>query len=339
MILPSAVNICIDDGLICADSGMCAYHGDLSLRHADTVLYAAIPVQASFSYDGLGWPKICQNDRTPAVQEPNGDIADVLVGLLSHEYSETITDPISPTGWYSPDTGNEVGDNCQWAGRFAPLGLSNPNAYTPVLGGNASAGTLFDQTINGEHFYTQSEWSNGDGSCELKPRFGTIGPRITAPRGRIAAHTLLRFTSSASSSTYPYSSATWSFGDGLTSRFSKGRSALAPATHVYAAPGRYTITLTLADNRGNVRTTSHTVAVVPLACVVPNVKGKSRRRAAEAIRAARCAVAKVKVQGRHLRVRSKLVVARQSPSAGAVRPRGTRVRLTLVFKPARHSAP
>ena len=262
VILPGDVNICIDAGLICADNGMCAYHGDLSLRHADTVLYASIPVQASFSYDGLGWPKICQNDGTPAVQEPNGDIADALVGLLSHEYSEAITDPISPTGWYSPDTGNEVGDNCQWAGRFAPLGLSNPNAYRPVLGGDPSAGTLFDQAINGDHFYTQSEWSNGDGTCELKPGLGTIRPRITPPRGRIAAGTLLRFNASASSSTYPYSSATWSFGDGSTSSFFRGRSALAPATHTYAAPGRYTIALTLVDNRGNLQSASRAVIVL-----------------------------------------------------------------------------
>jgi hypothetical protein len=299
VILPSDVNICVDDGLICADSGMCAYHGDVSLRHTDTVLYAAIPVQASFSYEGLGWPKICQTDGTPAVQEPNGDIADVLVGLLSHEYSETITDPISPTGWYSPDTGNEVGDNCQWAGRFAPLSLSNPNAYTPVLGGDPSAGTLFDQTIDGEHFYTQSEWSNGDGTCELKSSSGTIVPRITPPAGRIAAGTSLRFSPAASTSTHPYSSATWSFGDGSRQSFSKGRTALAPATHTYPASGRYTVTLTLVDSRGNLQSAARTVTVRPPTCVAPHVDGKSRRQATEAMRAAQCGVARVTIRCRH----------------------------------------
>jgi PKD domain len=337
VILPADVNICVDGGLICADDSMCAYHNDFSLRRAGTVLYSAIPAQAGFSYEGLNWPKICQNDGTAAVQEPNGDIADVLVGLLSHEYSETLTDPISPTGWNSPDTGNEVGDNCQWAGRFAPAALSNPNAYRPVLGGNASAGTLFDQLINSNPYYSQSEWSNGDGTCELKPPSGTIVPTITPPRGRIAARTSLRFTPSASTSTHPIASATWSFGDGSIPGFSKGRAALVPATHTYSVPGNYTITLTLVDNRGNLQTTTHTVIVLPPACVVPNVEGKSRQRATQAIRAAQCAVAKIKIPHRHRRTRSKLVVTNQTPSAGTVEPRGTKVSLTLAWKPTRHT--
>ncbi|HET7048067.1 MAG TPA: PKD domain-containing protein [Solirubrobacteraceae bacterium] len=339
VILPTDVNICVDGGLICADDSMCAYHNDFSLRHAGTVLYAAIPAQAGFNYEGLTWPKICQNDGTAAVQEPNGDIADVLVGLLSHEYSETLTDPISPTGWNSPDNGNEVGDNCQWTGRFAPLALSNPNAYSPVLGGSSSSGTLFDQLIHGDQYYTQSEWSNGDGTCEPKPPSGTIVPRITPPAGRIAARTSLRFTPSASTSTHPYSSATWSFGDGSRQSFYKGRTALAPATHTYAAPGSYTITLTLVDNRGNLQSTARTVTVQPPACVVPNVKGKSRRRATEAIRAAQCALASLSIPRRHGRKRSELVVAYQSPRAGTVRPSGTRISLTLVYIPVRHSTP
>lgn len=276
VILPANVNICIDGGLMCAASSMCAYHGDFALRHGDSVLYAAIPMQASFSYAGISWPKICQNDATAAVQEPNGDIADLLVGLLSHEYSEAITDPISATGWYSPDTGNEVGDNCQWAGRFAPLALSNPNAYQPALGGSAAAGTLFDQLINGDVYYTQSEWSNGDATCELHPLSGTIVPRITPTRARIVARTSLRFSASASTSTHPYSSATWSFGDGSLSSFFTGRAALASATHTYAAPGSYTITLTLVDNRGNVQSTVRTVTVLRVR--IPRRHGRRRSR-------------------------------------------------------------
>jgi hypothetical protein len=330
VILPADVETCIDGGLICAENSMCAYHNDFSLRHAGTVLYAAIPAQAGFSYEGLRWPKVCQNDGSNVVQEPNGNVADVLVGLLSHEFSETITDPISPTGWNSSETGNEVGDNCQWAGRFAPLGFSNPNAYTPVLGGSSSTGTLFDQSVNGDEYYTQSEWSNGDGTCELHPHMGAIVPRITPPRGRIAARTSLRFSPSASASTYQYASATWSFGDGSMSSFLIGRGALAPATHTYATRGSYTIMLTLVDDRGNVQSTSRTITVLPAACVVPNVKGKTQRRATQAIRAAHCAVARVTIVHGRRDNRSKLLVARQSPTAGTVGPRGTRVSLTLV---------
>jgi hypothetical protein len=71
------------------------------------------------------------------------------------------------------------------------------------------------------------------------------------------AGTSLSFNSARSTSKRGYSSATWNFGDGSQTAF--GDAALTPATHVYRRSGRYTVTLTLVDTRGNLQTTSRQV--------------------------------------------------------------------------------
>jgi hypothetical protein len=336
VIVPADVNVCVGGGLICADNALCAYHGDFRIRHGGTVLYVGIPVQASATVAGPGWPKICQHDDITAPQEPNGDNADVLIGLLSHEYSETLTDPISPTGWYSTDSGNEIGDDCQVAGPLAPADFSNPNAYAPVLGGTAAAGTLFDQVINNHPYYTQSEWSNGDRTCELRPTPGTIAPTIDAP-ARTEARMQLTLSPAHSTSTYRVSSATWSFGDGAPAGFLSGRAALTPARHVYAKPGSYTITLTLVDDRGNVQSTTRTISVSSPVCIVPKLTGESLPRSLAAIRAAHCKVGAVKTRPRPEHKHWILVVSHQTPHAGTVASAGTRVALTLIYERLRRS--
>jgi PKD domain-containing protein len=187
-------------------------------------------------------------------QEPNGDPADCAINRMSHELSETITDPLSPSGWESTSTKNEVADECGVYGSFDPANDFNPNAYAPTLGGNASAGTLYDQLINGHPYYTESEWSNGNSNCELRPSAGRIVPRFTVlPRVK-AADVALSFNPAASTSRDGYSSATWNFGDGSRTAFFYGKATLTPARHRYRRPGRYTVTLTLVDDRGNLHT-------------------------------------------------------------------------------------
>jgi hypothetical protein len=72
------------------------------------------------------------------IQAPDHDInADLVLTALSHEYSETITDPRSNTAWRNRATDDEIGDLCQH------------DAFLPTLGGSEAAGTLFTQLING----------------------------------------------------------------------------------------------------------------------------------------------------------------------------------------------
>ena len=239
----------------CADhvGGPCAYHSFYYPSGA-LVLFSPILTLCHTTNLGIGGLKDYQLDGNPVLQKPNGVPADPLLTPLSHELAETTTDPIS-SAWFANDKQEfEIGDVCGAYGLQPPL---NANAYLPTLGGSASAGTLYDQLINGHRYYTQSQWSDGNNTCEMRPSSGKIVPRFTVSgRSRIR----LSFDPAASTSTYPLSSATWSFGDRSKTTFRYAAATLTPVKHRYE-PGRYTVTLTLVDNRGNVQSTTRRVIV------------------------------------------------------------------------------
>jgi hypothetical protein len=264
MIVPGDVNVCYLFATRCFETNACAFHASF-VDQTQNVLYAVIPmaVHGTGVLDGhvIGWPKVCQGDDLSAVQEPNGDIADVVLKNVGHELSEAITDPIAElSGWFNTKTQNEAADNCFLYGSFDPASGLNPNAYAPTLGGSATAGTLYDQLINGHPYYLQSEWSNGDGNCEMRPSTGRIAPRFVV-RGRHRPRAVLRLSPAASTSMNALSSATWNFGDGSKQVFLTGHAALNRVNHRYRRAGRYTVTFTLVDNRGNLDTTSRRVIV------------------------------------------------------------------------------
>jgi hypothetical protein len=187
-----------------------------------------------------------------------------VINTLTHEDSETITDPIPGT----PHTGwaqnaffqGEVADECELHGSFDPLGSFNPDAYAPTLGGSEAAGSLYTQLINGHPYYTQSVWSNGNGNCEMRPTAGRIAPRFRL-RGPRRAGASIHFNPAASKTTNPLSSATWNFGDRSKTAFRFGPAALTRVKHRYRRAGSYTITLTLVDNRGNLGKTTKRVNI------------------------------------------------------------------------------
>lgn len=251
IVLPGDVDVCAS-GLGCASNTFCAYHSSTT-DGSNTLLYAAMPMLPAENN-----PKACQADGNTAVQTPNGDRADVVIGDLSHEDNETISDPLG-TSWYDTSSGNEEADNCAITGSFSPGQDTNQDAFKPTLGGSAGAGTLYDQLINGDQYYTQSEWSNGDPGCEMQPSAGTINASFSAPSGPNPAGSSLTFDPSASTSTYAISSATWDFGDGSATAFDRGGPT--SVSHTYAAGGTYTVTLTLVDIHGNLQTATRQVTV------------------------------------------------------------------------------
>jgi hypothetical protein len=98
------------------------------------------------------------------LQSPNlNPDADVEVSPTSHELMEAITDPDVSTGWYDA-IGNENGDECAYR-------------FDTVIGGSVADGTAYNQTINGDHYMTQTEFSNKDfantglGCLESEPTF------------------------------------------------------------------------------------------------------------------------------------------------------------------------
>ncbi|MHB1571345.1 MAG: hypothetical protein ACYC0H_19380, partial [Solirubrobacteraceae bacterium] len=139
VLLPQSVNECGPLNVGCvSDNSMCAYHYSYG-SGTSTTLYAVLP----FAVFNNG-PKGCQDDGNTAYQSPNGDPtstpngepADQIIDNLSHELSETITDPLG-NAWLSQYS-QEVGDNCQSWGLVANPNPStggpiNPNAYKPTI--------------------------------------------------------------------------------------------------------------------------------------------------------------------------------------------------------------
>lgn len=248
VVTPQNVNVCMNGGG-CASDTFCAYHSSYLGPGSNTVIYASIPFTS-----GAG----CQDAGPvdPPTQEPNGDVADVITDNMSHENSEAVTDPLG-TAWLTT-TGEEVGDQCEAFGAYDPndpRGPTNPDAYLPTLGGSQSAGTLYDQLINGDSYFTQTEWSNSTENCEAT---ATITPSFTPPASVRPAMSA-SFDPTASTSTDGYTSTTWNWGDGSPNTVLSGAPAV--TSHTYASAGTYTVTLTLVDAGGRTAHVSHTIMV------------------------------------------------------------------------------
>jgi plastocyanin len=258
IVVPESINTCMDAGHCESSSpGYCAYHSAYLDNNSNIVLYANVP----FSVFALG-SKGCQADAYPSVyQSPNSDQADNIVDNLSHELNETISDPVIDAWVNAGGDGNELADQCQAYPRSAPSvsdptqGLST-NAYAPTLGGSSSGGTLYDQLINGDRYYTQSLWSNGQVNCELSPTPATLTPTFAA--GTAVPGLVTSIDATGTTSSAGIASATWNWGDGTTS-FYPG--SLTKVTHTYTAAGDYKATLTVVDNNGNLASVTNQIAV------------------------------------------------------------------------------
>jgi hypothetical protein len=140
VVTPQNVNVCSQAGQ-CASNSFCAYHASYTRSGTSTpVIYASIPFTG-----GTG----CQGAGVSRVQEPNGDVADVIADNMSHENAEAITDPLPDSGWVTSN-GEEVADQCEAFGPFDPndpLGPTNPGTGETVAPPGSSLGHLQPQAI------------------------------------------------------------------------------------------------------------------------------------------------------------------------------------------------
>ena len=159
VVTPVNVNVCTSTSQ-CVNNSFCAYHSYFTSSNHD-VLYSSVPFSV-FATNTKG----CQTDgltgyNTPV--GPSGDEAYNVADDLSHELSETITDPLI-NAWYSRG-GSEVGDLCE---QYAPTANTtkdvSPLAYAPAV--TTASGGIYDQIINRDYYYNQTEYSNSGNTCK-----------------------------------------------------------------------------------------------------------------------------------------------------------------------------
>jgi hypothetical protein len=129
---------CDSSGSNCTFKGVsfCAYHGNFGLNGGNA--FYGFLSDASFNTAG------CAEGTNTAV---NTQLAsDREVAMMSHEFFETITDPLG-NAWWDTSTGNEIGDNC-----------------------NQIPATV---TMNSHRYVVQKQWSNASSSC-----VSSFGPSI-----------------------------------------------------------------------------------------------------------------------------------------------------------------
>jgi hypothetical protein len=149
----SKTNVCTLDHY--PSAGYCAYHTMFGPNAPISgTVYANMPYPIYHSPVGF----TCGTDGGGhgTIESPNFNgsassmDADVEVSPLSHEIMESITDPNTTDGWYD-GIGNENGDDCAYV---------YGNGTWTDLGG--TPGRFYNQTINGDHYITQEEFSNAD---------------------------------------------------------------------------------------------------------------------------------------------------------------------------------
>jgi PKD domain/Fibronectin type III domain len=231
--------------------GYCAYHSDFAVSTSN-LLYANEP-----------YPDLKGCSPQEGAQAPNGDVeADAVISTLSHEANETITD------WHgawtdSANPYNENGDLCAYV-------------YGQSLGGTSVAFNLYNQVINGAHYYTQDEFSNGDFALNLGDVVSDHFPTLVSgcvqqeelPTAGFTFPTIVSgspatfngATSTDADSTSPLSYV-WSWGD-LTANGTG-----ASPSHTYSAAGTFSVALTVTDIDGWVGSVTQLVNVSATATV------------------------------------------------------------------------
>ncbi len=151
LMFPPHIASCFDaSSTTCSTNAYCAYHSQLFGTGTD-LLYGVLPYVTDYP---AASEATCLTGPAPGGEEPNGDVADDAINLISHEHNEAITDP-NGDAWYTTSDFFENGDNCVWT-------------FGATLGSTGkAANSEFDQVINGHDYYIQQEWSNASTACEM----------------------------------------------------------------------------------------------------------------------------------------------------------------------------
>lgn len=230
----------------------CAYHGNTTIT--PMLIYSNDPYVVG---------GVCDDGN-----HPNGPSDAELVGGLSHEHNESITDPVPNDAWTNGagvNHGQEDGDQC------------NRQMGTPL--GTAPNGAKYNQLINGHFYWYQEEWSNQGHTC--KQRLTDPQPKptasftVTAGSGRT-----LNFDASASSASGGVARYVWQFND----KFGAPTVEVTSPTisHTFPASGSYSVGLTV-YGRGGVSTGAGGIVTTGSSGFNPGLTASTRTPAAHQV--------------------------------------------------------
>jgi PKD repeat protein len=222
----------------------CAFHGDIHAAGGPLV-YAVDPYVTG--------NKGCDDGKHPNASPSDG----ALQGGLSHEHVESVTDPEPHGGWSNFAFNREIGDQCR-------LVVSHEAEFGTPLG--ISNGAPYNQEINGDKYWYQTEWSNQTKGClqRLQPAALPTASFTASQSGG----TSIEFDASSSTPGVIYD---WRFGDGsppLEGVFPK-------PTHVFPGAGSYTVSLTVYTADGSSAGTASPVTVSELPQAEPGWEVKA----------------------------------------------------------------
>jgi PKD repeat protein len=238
---PNNVGSCFDStSSSCAYTSFCGYHGFIGTARASTeILYANMP----WAYNVSG----CDTNLAFGTGYANGDAIDPVVGVLSHEASETMTDP-NLDAWYQDagtDAGYEDGDKCAYVygngGYGSTTGLANNG-----LG-------FYNYTLAPDQYLMQLEWDQRLKNCS---RTNTDTQPTVSITPTTATHGVARTFTANVTDPAGISTIGWTFGDGTAAT-----TTTATVTHTYATAGTKTMTVLVTDGHGNTKKVTQAITV------------------------------------------------------------------------------
>ncbi|MHB8681558.1 MAG: Ig domain-containing protein [Acidimicrobiales bacterium] len=258
LFLPKAVESCMGTAdntaggscTISAQGGAyCGYHSAVAGSSA-VILYADLPYAIedsptsgeTCSSDG----GVLQGNTSVGNQTPNGNLdADTAISVTSHEVSEMITDP-RLNAWYD-SSGNEIGDDCAYI-------------YGDSSTFHGSSGAEYNQTINGDHYFIQEEFSNAEFaansnfSCIQQTQLAIATTSL--PGGSTGKSYSATLQALGGVTPYTWSLSGGSLPPGLSLNASTGAISGTPST-----AGNYSPTFTVTDAESPAQTASATLPI------------------------------------------------------------------------------
>jgi PKD repeat protein len=218
-------------------------------------VYANIPDMAGID----GCDPFVTTCPSLACDYPNSP-ADAVLSAVSHEHNESTTDPEPNNAWtdWGSTVGGEIGDKCNFDAWKDPNTVDNPQ-----LDGNDAP---YNQTINGDHYWLQREWSNQTKRC--KDAFTANGTTAAASFTETAGSgNTINFDASASAASGGVAEYVWQFNDGPGQQTTTVETTSPTIAHTFPGPATYDVALTVMASDGTSDGTAHnvTVAVGPSA--------------------------------------------------------------------------